>query len=177
MYFSSLFKYCPKCGSDAFKQHNEKSMKCEACGFVYYINPSAATAAFIRNEKGDLLVCVRAKDPGKGTFDLPGGFVDNEETGEMAIAREMQEEIGLAPAAIRYLFSIPNLYEYSGLSIPTLDLFFECTIENNARLRASDDVADCFFLPLKEIDTRKFGLRSIREAVCKYIDQHKSEIK
>ena len=70
------FKYCPKCGSAAFEIHNEKSKQCTDCGFVYYFNPSSATVALILNEKDELLVCHRAKEPAKGTLDLPGGFID-----------------------------------------------------------------------------------------------------
>jgi ADP-ribose pyrophosphatase YjhB (NUDIX family) len=173
MHFSDLFRYCPGCGSESFEPHNEKAMKCPDCGFTYYINPSAATAAFIRNHKGDLLVCIRAKEPAKGAFDLPGGFVDNDEAAEEAIVREVREETGARPLSAEYLFSIPNLYEYSGLSIPTLDLFFECTIDENTPLKASDDVAECFFLPVKEIDAGKFGLRSIKQAVARYLEDNK----
>ena len=72
----SQFKYCPKCGSVHFEINNEKSKRCADCEFVYYFNPSAATVALIMNERNELLVCRRAKDPAKGTLDLPGGFID-----------------------------------------------------------------------------------------------------
>ena len=83
-----LFKYCPKCGSPSFVENNEKSKRCNDCGFVYYFNASSATVAFILNEKEELLVCRRAKEPAKGTLDLAGGFVDRFETGEEGVARE-----------------------------------------------------------------------------------------
>ena len=76
------FEYCPRCGSKHFVVHNEKSKLCENCGFVYYANPCSATAAFIINEKNELLVVKRAKEPAKGTLDLPGGFCDMYETAE-----------------------------------------------------------------------------------------------
>ncbi|MGN0258619.1 MAG: DNA mismatch repair protein MutT, partial [Bacteroides sp.] len=63
----SQFRYCPKCGSDRFVEHNGKSKHCDACGFTYYFNPSAATVAFILNERNELLVARRAKEPAKGT--------------------------------------------------------------------------------------------------------------
>ena len=66
------FAYCPKCGSNEFVVHNGKSKHCNQCGFTYYFNPSAATVAVIVNEKNELLVCRRAKEPAKGTLDLPG---------------------------------------------------------------------------------------------------------
>lgn len=91
----SQFKYCPKCGSAHFEVHNEKSKQCADCGFVYYFNPSSATVALILNERDELLVCRRAKEPAKGTLDLPGGFIDMTETGEEGVAREVREETGM----------------------------------------------------------------------------------
>ncbi len=90
----SQFQYCPKCSSPYFAVNNEKSKKCADCGFVYYFNPSSATVALILNEKNELLVCRRAKDPAKGTLDLPGGFIDMNETGEEGVAREVLEKPG-----------------------------------------------------------------------------------
>ena len=87
-----LFKYCPKCGSSHFVVNNEKSKRCADCGFVYYFNSSAATVAFILNERNELLVCRRGKEPKKGTLDLSGGFIDMYETGEEGVAREVLEE-------------------------------------------------------------------------------------
>ena len=100
----SQFKYCPKCGSAHFEVHNEKSKQCADCGFVYYFNPSSATVALILNERDELLVCRRAKEPAKGTLDLPGGFIDMTETGEEGVAREVREETGMKVAKAEYLF-------------------------------------------------------------------------
>ena len=108
----SQFKYCPKCGSAHFEVHNEKSKQCADCGFVYYFNPSSATVALILNERDELLVCRRAKEPAKGTLDLPGGFIDMTETGEEGVAREVREETGMKVAKAEYLFSLPNIYIY-----------------------------------------------------------------
>ena len=144
----SQFKYCPKCGSAHFEVHNEKSKQCADCGFVYYFNPSSATVALILNERDELLVCRRAKEPAKGTLDLPGGFIDMTETGEEGVAREVREETGMKVAKAEYLFSLPNIYIYSG------------------------------FPPLKDIRTEEFGLGSIRKGVGIFLEdmwKNKSE--
>ena len=52
----------------------------------------------------------RAKEPAKGTLDLPGGFVDMYETVEDGMRREIKEETGLDVTEIQYLFSSPNVY-------------------------------------------------------------------
>ena len=129
------FLYCPECGSPHFEVNNEKSKKCTDCGFVYYFNPSSATVALILNEKKELLVCRRAKEPAKGTLDLPGGFIDMNETGEEGVGREVWEETGLKVEKATYQFSLPNIYIYSGFSVHTLDMFFLCTVKDMSHSR------------------------------------------
>ena len=165
MEFSKYFRYCPVCGAAEFVVNNFKSKRCEKCGFVLYVNPSAATAAFILNEKNELLVCRRGKEPAKGTLDLPGGFVDDDETAEEAIAREIAEELGGSVKSLKYLFSLPNLYEYSGLTIPTLDMLFACSLKSYSGLSAADDVETFEFIPLDKVNPADFGLKSIKRAV------------
>jgi len=165
MHSLGLFRYCPKCGSSRFEDYNIKSRKCADCGFIYYLNPSAATAAFIIDSQNRLLVARRLEEPAKGTYDLPGGFVDFNETGEETIIREIQEETGLILSNPEYVFSLPNTYLYSGLNIPTLDLFFRFQLKEHSEIRAGDDVSELFFLSKEEIDPEMFGLSSIRKAV------------
>lgn len=161
----SLFRYCPKCGSEHFNIHNEKSKQCANCGFVYYFNPSSATVALILNENNELLVCRRAKDPAKGTLDLPGGFIDIGETGEEGVAREVLEETGLEVQEAVYQFTLPNIYVYSGFPVHTLDMFYLCKVKDTRHISAMDDAADAFFMPLAEINPEDFGLGSIRKGL------------
>ncbi len=166
------FKHCPKCGSPHFEIHNEKSKHCKGCGFTYYFNSSAATVAFILNQKEELLVCRRGKEPAKGTLDLPGGFIDMNETGEEGVSREVKEETGLTVTKANYLFSLPNTYLYSGFLVHTLDLFFLCQIENDTRLKAMDDVAESFWVPLSQINPEEFGLDSVRKGVQNFLKEY-----
>ena len=166
-----LFRYCPKCGSEYFEINSFKSKHCSSCGFTYYQNPSSSTAAFILNAKGELLVVRRAKEPAKDTLDLPGGFVDNGETAEEGILREIKEETGLVIQQVEYLFSIPNIYRYSGMDIHTLDMFYLCHVEED-EVRPADDVAECMWIPLGKVYVERFGLRSIRQAVHTFLQRN-----
>ncbi len=167
----NLFRFCPVCGSGGFTRNNGSSKRCSACGFVYYFNPRASVAVFIVNEKGELLVGRRAKDPAKGTFDLPGGFTEYGETAEEAVMREVKEETGLDVHVGRYLFSLPNVYPYSGLDVHTMDLFFECRVDSPERLLPMDDVSELFFVPVKNLNPKLFGLASIRRGVEMYLSE------
>ena len=77
-------------------------------------------------KRKELLVCRRAKEPAKGTLDLPGGFIDMNETGEEGVSREVWEETGLKveksdlsvlPAEHLYLFRLSRSYARYVLSL------------------------------------------------------------
>ena len=51
--------------------------------------------AVVRDEEGRLLLVRRGTDPGRGQWSIPGGRVEDGETGEGAVAREVREETGL----------------------------------------------------------------------------------
>lgn len=159
------FEYCPRCGGKTFEEANEKAKKCIACGFVYYFNPSAAVACFIRNTEGEFLLVRRAKDPAKGMLDLPGGFVDMAESAEEAACREVKEETGLTLTGCRYLFSLPNIYPYAGFDVHTLDMFFECEVASFEGATPEDDAAEIIVTPFSELNSVLFGLDSIRKGV------------
>jgi ADP-ribose pyrophosphatase YjhB (NUDIX family) len=165
------FVFCPVCGAAAgcgFTVVNEKAKRCRVCGFVYYFNPSAAVACFVRNVYGDLLLVRRAKEPASGTLDLPGGFVDMHETAEEAVMREVKEETSLCVDGCRYLFSLPNIYPYMGFDVHTLDLFFECDVEGFGRAKAGDDAGSIAVMSPADLDPHDFGLSSIRKAIDIY---------
>lgn len=114
----------------------------------------------------------RGKEPAKGTLDLPGGFVDMFESGEEAARREVREETGLHIQNCRYLFSLPNLYMYSGFEVHTLDMFYECLVDDFNNVHAEDDAAEIVILRPEDVNPEDFGLDSIRKAVPIYLGKY-----
>ena len=168
------FMFCPVCGSKHFVVNNFKSKRCQDCGFTYYANPCSATAAFIVNDKQEMQVVRRAKEPAKGTLDLPGGFVDMDETVEQGMIREIKEETGLDVEEIQYLFSSPNVYMYSGIGVHTLDMDFLVPVHGDSvAVKAADDAAEALWIPIKEVNPAEFGLISIRNAVIRFLQEYK----
>ena len=171
-----IFRHCPVCGKEGFAINNVKSKRCEGCGFVLYFNAISATVAVIMNENDEILVARRAKEPAKGTLDLPGGFADSMETAEEAVTREVLEESGLRVTETKYLFSLPNKYLYSGFEEHTLDMFFLCRVESGDCPVANDDVEELAWMSLDDIRPELFGLQSIRRGI-ELLKEKKNEIK
>lgn len=55
-----------------------------------------AVLFYRHGERIEVLLIKRAREPFKGAWAFPGGFVDQEETLEQAVARELKEETGIA---------------------------------------------------------------------------------
>lgn len=165
----SQFRHCPRCGTGALERHSEKSVSCPACGFLFFFNAAAAVAALITDPQNRLLITRRALNPAQGTLDLPGGFVDTHETAEESLNREVREELNLEITGLRYLFSVPNIYDYAGVRYHTLDLAFACTVRDLKMARPSDEVAEILFLLPEELDANAFGLKSIKEIIVRFI--------
>lgn len=165
----SLFHFCPKCGSSQFIQNDERSKKCSDCGFVYYFNVSASVAAIIVTDQKEMILCRRAYDPYKGSLDLPGGFVDFDETVEDAVRREVREETGAEIDKPEYFCSFPNVYPYSGLDVHTLDFFFVCSVTPDSVFIPKDDVDAIYFIPFDQVNPEEIKLLSVRKAVERFL--------
>ncbi|MGE4587314.1 MAG: NUDIX domain-containing protein [Mangrovibacterium sp.] len=162
---ATVFSYCPRCGSDRFCTIGIRSKKCSRCGFHYFFNTSAAVAALIFDKKDRLLLTRRAVEPYKGQLDLPGGFIDPGESAEEALRRELKEELGVEPAAWKYLGSFPNTYPYSGFNVYTVDLAFAVNIKTPELMTPMDDIASFAFYEPSSVDLRQLPSASIKRIV------------
>jgi ADP-ribose pyrophosphatase YjhB (NUDIX family) len=163
-----IFRHCPECGCVAMRPEGDKALLCVACGFILFFNPAAAVAGLIVDEEGRLLVTVRAGEPHKGMLDLPGGFVDPGERAEEALAREIREELSLEVTSLEYLGSSFNEYLYRGVTYPTTDLAFRCTVAPGAEPAPADDVADWHWLPPEDVELDRLCSDSMREFVRRF---------
>jgi NAD+ diphosphatase len=158
---SKIFRHCPKCGKPGFAPENEKSLKCNSCGFRYFINMSASVAAIIRNDRNEFLFTVRKHNPAAGKLDLPGGFVDLGETAESAIVREVNEELNLNIIKLEFIGTFTNKYIYEEIEYQTLDLAFNCHVNSMENIKPADDVSGFVFKNPALVKQEEIGLNSI----------------
>lgn len=72
--------------------------------------PALTTDCVVFDERGHVLLVRRKYEPFKGSYALPGGFVEVGETVEDGCRRELKEETGLEVGALRLVgvYSTPN---------------------------------------------------------------------
>ena len=96
--------------------------------------PVECAGAVVRDESGRLLLVRRGHEPGLGTWSLPGGRIEPDESAAAAAAREVEEETGLVVAIGELLTTVdlPGGYRVHD---------FAGTV-TGGRLRAGDDADD-----------------------------------
>lgn len=167
-----VIKYCPRCGSVDFPAVSERAFICGSCGFHYYINSAAAVAAIIFNKEGEVLFTRRAIHPNIGKLDLPGGFVDPNESAEEALIRELKEELGIEVKSLEYFVSASNEYVYSGFKVFTLDIAFIVKPVSFENLKPMDDISGFEFISPAEVDFEELPARSMRYFVKEIIKKN-----
>lgn len=168
-FLEQLIRFCPCCGSAGFAQPQPRFFRCGQCDFQFYLNNATAVGAFIADEEGRVLLIQRAKDPGKGLFGLPGGFVDAGETAEEAVRREAREEVNLELVDLVYLVSSPNRYTFRGVVYRVTDFFYAARARNLSHLSAEvEEVSGHLFRHPREIDPASLAFDSFRVALRAY---------
>jgi ADP-ribose pyrophosphatase YjhB (NUDIX family) len=137
---------------------------CAACGLHLYQNACSAAGLILVDAADQALLIRRAHDPGRGKLGLPGGFIDNDETLEDGLRREVREEVGLEVDAMEFLVSHPNQYAYGGVLYPTIDLFFVAHVRDFAAARPLDAVAELVVRPVAAVDAAEFAFVSMQVA-------------
>ena len=172
MLLTDAFRFCPRCAGADFQKRGAIGFCCLDCDFSFYLNTGVAVAAFLRNADGEILLIRRAREPGKGLWAPPGGFVDAGETAEGAVAREVREETGLEIENPRYLASFANPYEFRGHVVPTLDVFFEARATGELQI-APDEVSGSAWFAPQNIAPETLAFDSMRGALAVLLEGEK----
>lgn len=137
---------------------------------MFYLNMAPAAGGIITDESGRVLLIRRAIEPSKGLFGIPGGFVDEGESAEDAVRREVREEVGLEVTNLRFLCSFPNQYQFRECVYSVLDCFFICEVASLTTKSDANEVSEILWLSLAEINLEEVAFPSVRRALALYRD-------
>ncbi|GGB08903.1 NUDIX hydrolase [Agarivorans gilvus] len=121
----------------------------------------------------ELLLVERAIEPKKGYWDLPGGFIEYNESLEQGLARELTEELNLSIQAeqLAYFGSFANQYCYQDVLYHTCDSFFIYRCANKPELKAMDDVAGWQWHALSQLPMEKIAFSSVLQGLTQLVKQ------
>ncbi|MEI7653168.1 MAG: NUDIX domain-containing protein [bacterium] len=163
-------EYCARCGARTIKP-SSKYRHCDACQTDYYINPRPCNAIIITDASGRALLTKRAFDPAKGKWDLPGGFMDCEETAEESVRREAREELGVELDDIAYMNSGYDRYVFKGMNYHTLGFVFTAKIRGAQVPQPNDDVSEIRYFSREEIDMDALAFPVLRTTLEYFWDK------
>ncbi len=169
-------KYCPQCTSESVVYDNIKRYRCSRCGWDYFQNPAAAVAGLLEYE-GKVVAVRRNREPGLGLLDLPGGFVDPDESLEAALQRELREELQIEADDLAYLCSAPNVYQFNGIRYHTCDSFFSGRLPHTNFIIEKAEIAEILLLAPHELALDAFAFPSLRTAIETYRKQKNKKIR
>ncbi|MEQ1828138.1 MAG: NUDIX domain-containing protein [Pirellula sp.] len=135
MEISEAYRFCPICGTARLLVGEHRPFKCQSCRHTSFFGPVTAVGGVIANDKDQILLIERARDPGLGKLGMPGGFVDPNESADVALRREIREEVGIDVGNLTYLMTAPNTYLYNGVYYPVLDIYFHAFAEPHQIVR------------------------------------------
>ncbi|MBR9793288.1 MAG: NUDIX domain-containing protein [Gammaproteobacteria bacterium] len=162
--------YCPQCGQQAFTSQDNNCYQCSHCQFEVFRNVAAAVGVILVYQQQVLLV-KRSKAPAAGEWDLPGGFVNPDESAEQALRRECREETGIDPGeSLQYLGAWPNQYPYKTLVYPTMDIFFAAELDRKPACEVDNsEVSGFSWRSLSDCAELKLAFPSAQHALKRYL--------
>jgi ADP-ribose pyrophosphatase YjhB (NUDIX family) len=98
-------RFCSRCGTalsfGPIVGEERDRLACQACGFIFYVNPRLVVTTLPITERGEVMLIRRGIAPGYDRWAQPGGFLEIDETVLEAAIRETLEETGLQVEPVR----------------------------------------------------------------------------
>jgi ADP-ribose pyrophosphatase YjhB (NUDIX family) len=161
----SSFRYCPKCGGNLqprlLKQGEPPRLVCDACGFVFYLDPKVAACTICMLDGGVVLL-KRGIEPALGKWVFPGGFVDRGEAVPDAAIRETFEEAGLRVS----LTGVLDVYSLSAYEVVVVVYAAEVV---GGTLEARDESLEARAFPPEAIPWGELAFESTHAALKDYL--------
>lgn len=143
-------------------------IECTRCQFVFYFSPAATNAVIIENMRGEILLVERKNPPNRGLWDLPGGFIEFDESGEESTVREIKEELAIKLTNLKYFGSYADRYFFKGINYYTLNLVYVTKIKNE-KPKAADDVVAYKFFPKNKIPYPRLAFPYMQKVLKDYL--------
>lgn len=143
-------RFCVRCGAKLVRRKIEKRLRpvCPACGHIAFRNAKPAVGLLIE-KAGAVLLVRRERAPFKGYWDIPGGFLEEDEDAHTGARREAREETGLRVA----IDELVGVYHDKNGDDYTLNLYYTAHVIGGHE-KPGDDADDLRWFEVSDIPKR-----------------------
>lgn len=128
-----------------------------------------ARAVLMQGDK--IVICVSEKGHGY----LPGGHVENGESGTTALLREFKEEIGeFSHGAPEYIGMCENIFEFNpGVFQHEINTVFAVEVDKDAKIESRESHINFKVYDIAEFDSVPMYPLQLKQAVSKWLTDRK----
>ena len=162
------FVYCPSCATRLEESPDQEGKSCPSCGRHWYRN-SAPTVGAVIVRDDQALVTKRGREPEKGRYDVPGGFLAAGEEALDGLRRELKEELGVEVDVSFADFVQIATHTYGDEGDFTLAIGFRARLVSGEP-SADDDVEELRWVTRDEAEDLDFAWEHDRDLVRKVLD-------
>lgn len=163
-------KYCLHCGGEV-SLTSPGAYVCQKCSTKLYDNPIPGVAAIVLTYDHKLVFGRRTREPKKDDLDCLGGFVDEDETLEAALYRELYEEGGIARediVSMDYLTSVCDVYPWQPKAHNVTSAYFIVQLKADVVVKPADDISTIETYDLDDIDPDLFAWEGMHQAYTEF---------
>lgn len=170
--FREVMNYCSKCGNAV--EYREvpgdflKRYVCSSCHTIHYTNPKLVVGALIYHED-KVLLCRRAIEPRYGYWNLPAGYLEDNESAEQGAVRETWEEAG-AKIDIEGVMVVYNLPQANQVYIHFLARLADINFTNG------EESLETMLFTEEEIPWKDIAFASSTFALRRYFEMRRKNL-
>ena len=124
-----------------------------------YPRPAVTVDAILVSPQNSVLLIERGREPFKGKWALPGGFIDMDEELEIACQRELEEETGLKVGKLKQFKAFGSVNRDPRHR--TISVLFYAFTDIELVACAGDDAANAQWFPLNQLPELAFDHQQI----------------
>ena len=148
-------QYCPRCAMSltAVANGGRDRPTCHACGYIFFGEFSIGVGGVVVRDDKALLIR-RGHEPGRGWWQIPGGYAEVDEEVVEAVEREVLEEAGVVARVvdvIAFRHSVGGQGSIGGPSTNIYIMFRLSPVEDCAPCCDDDEITGVGYFSLDEI--------------------------
>ncbi len=180
-----MMKFCPRCATPLqtglIGGRDRPYCPADGCGYIFFGDFSIGCGGVVIRD-GKVLLVQRGHDPGKGSWQIPGGYVEADEPLVEAVVRECQEEAGVTAEVVDVLGFRHSIGGPGAIGGPSTNVYvmFRLRPIDGEPVADGDEIAAAGYFSLDEIERMervqtlsKWGIQRALQAGRGFVPAHR----